>query len=337
MHVTCLHENADVTIRDACDALNLPRASYYRAIRETDVCDLAPPKPRTRPVRALSDKQRAEVLDALNSERFVDCAPRQVYGELLDEGRYYCSVRTMYRVLENEDQVKARRQAARAPVPAPQLEARAPGEVWSWDITKLRGPKGIFFHLYVIIDIFSRYVVGWTVARRECKHLAAEFIEATCEKERVQPDTLVLHADRGSAMRSGTVAELLDDLGVARSHSRPRVSDDNPFSEAQFKTLKYVPDFPDRFIDDDDVSAFLRRFFHWYNEEHRHSGLALLTPADVHHDRVDEVLAARDDVLRQAYAAHPERFVNGPPKARRPPQLARIGPAGESSNPAPTP
>lgn len=326
--VADLHQQHGVPITEACEAFAVPRGSFYRGLGSGDR-EPVENNERSAPPRALGDDERLAIIQVLSNERFQDQAPRQVYATLLDEGCYLSHWRTMYRVLESQQQVRERRQAVRDPLPAPQLQATAPCQVWTWDITKLRGPKGVVFHLYVILDIFSRYVVGWTMARKECKHLAAEFIEATCEKQNIEPGQLTLHADRGASMRSSSVSELLDRLGVERSHSRPRVSDDNPFSEAQFKTLKYVPDFPDRFISEQHAWQFLVDFFDWYNEQHRHSGIALLTPSSVHWGRSDQVLVGRDAVLEAAFAAHPERFVNGPPRAPRPPTVVAINPLAE--------
>lgn len=322
--ITQLHHTYKIPIASLCDALGVPRSTYYRRLSRQQ----APPNPRPRPIphRAMGSGERANVRAVLNSERFADQTPREIYATLLDEGIHLCHWRTMYRVLSEEDLVVERRQAARGePLPAPSLVARAPLEVWSWDITKLRGPEsGILYYLYVILDIFSRYMTGWTLARCESKQLAADLIEATCLKQGISPGQLTLHADRGPSMKSSTVAELLARLGVEKSHSRPRVSDDNPFSEAAFKTAKYVPDFPERFASLDSAWQFFDRFCTWYNNDHHHSGLALLTPAQVHWGQAEEVLAARDKVLSQAYDAHPERFVHGRPRAPRPPAIVGI-------------
>lgn len=329
--VETLHQEAGVSVSHATAALGVPRASYYRAVARKTQPEAAP-KPRPRSHRALDPEERAEVLRQLNSARFADQAPRTVYATLLGEQIHLAHWRTYYRILEDADQLRERRQAVRSPArPAPQLVATAPNQVWSWDITKLRGPRGVWYQLYVIIDIFSRYVVGWMVARVESEHLAAELIEATCLKQRISRGQLVLHSDRGPAMRSRTVAELLEILEVTKSHSRPRVSDDNAISEAHFKTLKYCPDFPDRFSSEAHAMDFCREFFRWYNEEHYHSGLALLRPSEIHHGRAEAVLAQRDAVLLEAYASHPERFVNGPPRAPRPPTEVRLGPHPSSA------
>jgi putative transposase len=263
------------------------------------------------------------VLGLLHQERFVDQAPATIYATLLDEGRYVCSVPTMYRVLRAADEVHERRRQARHPATVkPELVATAPNSVWSWDITKLLGPeKWTSFHLYVIIDIYSRYVPGWLLARRESAELAEHVLAETIRKHHVDPDQLTLHADRGTSMASKTVALLLADLGVTKSHSRPHCSNDNPYSEAQFKTLKYRPEFPDRFGSIEDGRDFCRRFFSWYNHDHRHSGIGFHTPATVHFGRAESIHLDRARVLEAAYAAHPERFVRQPPV---PPQLPGI-------------
>jgi putative transposase len=283
---------------------------------------------RSRPPRALSDAERVRVREVLNSERFADCAPRTVYATLLDEQQYLCSWRTMYRILADADEVRERRnQVRRSGYAAPELLATAPNQLWSWDITKLRGPVAwTYYYLYVILDVFSRAVVGWLIAEREDAELAETLIAETCAKEGIGPQQLTIHADRGSAMTSKVVAQLLVDLGVAKTHSRPHVSNDNPYSEAQFKTLKYRPSYPDRFGSLVDARQWARDFFQWYNHEHRHSGIGLLTPAMVHGGQAADVVAARQQVLNAAYAAHPERFVRGQPLAAPPPSAVWINP-----------
>jgi len=275
------------------------------------------PRPRPRPARALTDAERATVLDQLHSTRFVDQAPAEVYASLLDEGVYLCSERTMYRVLAQADEVRERRAQARHPAyPKPELVAAQPNQVWSWDITKLAGPaKGSGFYLYTIIDIFSRYVPGWLVAPRENADLARRFIGETAAKYEVAPDTLTLHADRGSPMVAQSVALLLGALGIGQSHSRPHVSNDNPFSESQFKTLKYHPTFPDRFGSVEDARAFCGAFFSWYNTAHHHQGIGLHTPVQVYTGTAAAVRTQRQQTLRAAYDHHPERFVRGMPQA----------------------
>jgi putative transposase len=257
------------------------------------------------------------VLDALNSERFADVAPAEVHATLLDEGVYLCSVSTMYRLLHDHSEVKDRRNQLRHPNYAkPELLATGPNQLWSWDITKLKGPeKWNTFHLYVIIDVFSRYVVGWMVAERESATLARKLIAESMGKQelsREQLENLGLHADRGTSMRSKLVAQLLADLGVTKTHSRPYTSNDNPFSESQFKTMKYRPEFPERFGSIEDALAFCRVFFPWYNDEHRHSGIAHLTPRQVHYGLPAEILSERQRALDMAYEAHPERFSKRP-------------------------
>lgn len=309
----------------ACDALGMPRASLYR---HRNPSPPVPRAPRPKPARALGDDERATVLAVLNSERFADQAPAEIQATLLDEGTYHCSVRTMHRILAENGQVRERRNQLRHPAYAkPELLATRPNQVWSWDITKLRGPgKWSHFALYVIIDIFSRYVVGWIVAPAESATLAEEFVADAYAKEKIVPGTLTLHADRGAAMKSKSVESLLLDLGVAKTHSRPHVSDDNPYSEAQFKTLKYRPDFPDRFGSIEHTRAHCRRFFAWYNCEHHHSGIAMLTPDVVHHGFAEQVREQRRVVLAAAYAAHPERFVRSVPAPLQLPKAAWINP-----------
>lgn len=317
----------------ACEALGVPRASLYRRRQRTRTPTLVP-KPRPSPPRTLSEAERQSVLDELHSERFVDQAPHQVYATLLDEGRYLCSIRTMYRILDAHGEIKERRNQLRHPdYKKPELLATGPNQVWSWDITKLKGPvKWAYFYLYVILDIFSRYVVGWMVASRESSALAQRLIVETCRKQGIERDQLTLHADRGSSMRSKGVALLLADLGVTKTHSRPYTSTDNPYSEAQFKTLKYRPEFPDRFGSLMDARAFCQPFFRWYNSEHRHTGLALLTPETVHYRQAEHVLAARHKVLQVAYEARPERFVRKPPTPPALPHAVWINPPQRAVN-----
>jgi putative transposase len=323
----------DVGILAACRAFGVSRATHYRhkavpISHRTDVL------PRPAPPRALSPDERQTVLNILHCERFVDLAPHEVYATLLDEGHYLCSIRTMYRILEENQEVKERRNQLRHPVYAkPELLATAANQVWSWDITKLLGPeKWSYFYLYVILDIFSRYVVGWMVADRESAALAKRLIEQTCCKQNILPGQLTLHADRGSSMKSKPVALLLSDLGVTKTHSRPHTSDDNPFSESQFKTLKYHPDFPKRFGAIEDARAFSQQFFSWYNQEHRHTGIALLTPESVHYGKAPELLRRRQDVLSEAYNAHPERFVGKPPASKPLPDAVWINPPEPASS-----
>jgi putative transposase len=268
------------------------------------------------------------VREELNSERFQDCAPREVYGTLLDEGQYLCSWRSMYRILAENQEVRERRNQLRHPhYSKPELLATSPNQLWSWDITKLLGPtKWTYYYLYVILDVFSRYVVGWMIAERESAALAEELIAETCTRQGIQPDQLTIHADRGSSMTSKSVALLLADLGVTKTHSRPHVSNDNPYSEAHFRTLKYRPDYPTRFGCQADARAWANTFFTWYNQEHHHSGLALLTPADVHYQRAQTVLQKRQLVLQAAYQKTPQRFVKGSPVPAQLPQAVWINP-----------
>lgn len=297
----------------ACDSLGVPRASYYRWRKPPEPQEVAAKRPA--PPRTLSSEERTEVLRCLHEDRFVDRAPAEVFASLLDEGTYVCSLRTMYRILAAAGEVRERRNQLRHPrYQAPELLATAPNQVWSWDITKLLGPaKWTYFQLYVILDIFSRYVVGWMVAGRESAVLAQRLIAETCRKEDIPAGQLTIHADRGSSMKSKPVALLLADLGVTKTHSRPHVSDDNPYSESQFKTLKYSPRFPDRFGSIEDARSFCRDFFAWYNHEHRHSGIGLMTPAVVHRGLAAAVREARQQVLRAAFERTPERFVGGMP------------------------
>jgi putative transposase len=322
-----VQEAADrVGTRVACKALGLPRATYYRYRSRKTSSMVRPPAslpPTRKPSpRELSPEEQRKVLDVLHSERFVDKAPGEVYATLLDEGTFLCSERTMYRILAKHDEVRERRnQRVHPKYPVPQLHATAPNQVWSWDITKLRGPaKWVFYHLYVIIDIFSRYVVGWMVAPREYGSLAKRLIEAACEKQGIMPGQLDIHADRGTSMKS----KVLADLGVTKTHSRPHVSNDNPYSESQFKTMKYRPEFPPCFGSIQDARSFCDLFFEWYNNDHRHSGIAMLTPEMVHYGEVQQVLDARANVLSAAFDAHPERFVKGRPVPQQPPAAAWI-------------
>lgn len=311
-----------VGTKQACDLVGHPRASLYRARRPRSRSER---RPRPAPANALSAAERRSVLDQLHCERFGDLAPPQVWATLLDEGTYLCSLSTMYRILRSEAECRDRRRQSAHPTRIkPELVAHGPNQVWSWDITGLRGPeRGMTYDLYVIIDIFSRYVPGWMVAATETAELAEAFIAETLFRHRIAPDTLTIHADRGSSMTSKPVAVLLDDLGVARSHSRPHVSNDNPYSEAAFKTLKYCPDFPYRFGSIADARAFCASFFEAYNHHHRHSGIGLHTPASVHFGTAASMREGRAKVLEAAYAAHPLRF-NKPPTPPKLPAVAWI-------------
>ena len=322
---------ARVGVAPACRALGLARATFYRRQRHVS----GHRQPRQTPARALDRAERERVLDVLASPRFVDRSPGEVVATLLDEGRYLCSERTMYRVLAAERPVRERRDQLGHPHYAkPELLATAPNQVWSWDIARLLGPeRWTYFYLYVLLDIFSRYVVGWMVAERETAALGARLIEDSCLKQDIQPQLLTLHSDRGAPMTAKCTAQLLADLGVTRSLGRPQVSDDNPFSEAQFKTLKYHPGFPGRFDDIQAAIAFCRTFFPWYNREHRHAGIAMLTPGDVHHGRAERILEQRHRTLHDARTRHPERFVHGPPKPQTLPHKVRINPPVENNTP----
>ena len=310
-------------VAPTCAALGLARASFYRHQR---------PRPaqvaRRSTPRALSPSERQSALAVLHEPRFVDLAPAQVHTRLLDEGRYLCSERTLYRILEANKEVRERRDQLRHPVyQKPELLATAPNQVWSWDITKLLGPvKWTYFYLYVLLDIFSRYVTGWLLATQESAALAKQLIAETCRRQGIDPGQLTTHSGRGSSMTSKPVALLLADLGVTKSLSRPHTSNDNPYSEAQFKTLKYRPDFPDRFGSIQDGRGFCRNFFGWYNTEHHHSGIGMMTPEAVHYGRAPMIIAARQNTLDKAFALHPERFVRNPPLHQEVPQQAWINP-----------
>lgn len=313
-----------------CQSVGLARATLYRHRQ--------PAQPSTPTVRAASSRalvpaERQAVLDVLHSERFVDQSPAEVHATLLDEQTYLCSTRTMYRVLAAADEIRERRAQARHPAYAkPELVATAPNQIWSWDITKLKGPiPYLYYSLYVILDLFSRYVVGWMVATQENARLAQRLIEATCLKQGIGPHQLTIHADRGAPMRSKLVAELLADLSIAASHSRPRVSNDNPFSEAQFRTFKYRPEFPDRFGSLEHARRVGHELFTWYNEAHHHSGLTYLTPADVHYGRAATMLEVRHHTRLAAFDAHPERFVQGPPRPDTLPHAVWINPPTTST------
>lgn len=314
-------QRAEFGVQPMCAGLGLARASYYRVQRP----NLSLAIERSHP-RALLAKERDDVLEVLNSERFWDQAPGEVYATLLDEGRYLCSERTMYRILAANREVRERRDQLRHPsYQAPELIATRPNEVWSWDITKLLGPaRWTYFYLYVILDIFSRYVVGWMLAYRESAQLGRKLIEQTIERQNIEPKTLTVHADRGAAMTSKAVAFLLAELGVTKTHSRPHVSNDNPYSESQFKTMKYRPEFPERFGCYQDAHRFLSEFFPWYNQEHHHSGLGYLTPYDVHYGLAQKRREQRAVVLQEAYERNPGRFVRGLPQPALLPTAAWI-------------
>ena len=321
--IACQDLRLDVGTATACRSLDIARPTFYRRL---GACIEKAAAGRPAPPRALSVFERQKVLDVLHTDRFIDKAPTEVYDTLLDEGAYHCSVRTMYRILAEAGEVRERRNQARHPqYQAPELLATAPNQVWSWDITKLLGPvKWTYFYLYVILDLFSRYVVGWMLAHCESSALAKRLIADTCDKQNVQSGQLTIHADRGSSMKSKPVALLMADLGITKSHSRPYVSDDNPYSESQFKTLKYRPGFPDRFGSIQDARAFCQEFFPWYNGKHRHSGIGLMTPEMVHYGKAELVTNQRQFVLASAFDEHPERFVRGMPMPPRLPEAAWI-------------
>jgi putative transposase len=300
-------------------ALGVSRASFYRYSPDFEP---KPPSARKRALpcrvmgRALSREERQKVRDLLYGEEFVDQTPTQIYANLLDQGVYHCSPRTMYRLLKAEGPCPERtRNRKHAAYEKPEILATRPNQLWSWDITRLKGPAAChYFQLYVILDVFSRYVVGWLVAEKENQEIAAQLIDEALAAQKVAPDTLTIHADRGAAMTSKSVSVLLSDLGVTKTHSRPHCSNDNPYSEAQFKTLKYRPEFPPRFGSLEDARATCAQLFRWYNGEHHHAGIVLLTPAAVHYGKASAIIAQRQTALDAAYRAHPERFVNRPPK-----------------------
>jgi len=320
-------------LTDACAALGVSRAAVYRRRAKRDLPSSAP-RPRPPSIRALAAGERRTVLDLLREPRFVDLAPAEVYATLLDEGVYHCSIRTMYRVLAEHDEVRERRDQLRHPVyQKPELLAQAPNQVWSWDITKLMGPaKWTYFYLYVILDIFSRRVVGWCVVDAESAGLFKALFSDTLAKHAVAPGQLTLHADRGGPMTAKATALMLADLGVTKSHSRPHTSDDNPFSEAHFKTLKYQPEFPKRFGCLEDAKAFCRLFFSWYNRDHHHAGIGLMTPDQVHYGQADAVHLARQATLDRAFRANPERFVRKNPIPPAKPIATWINPPQKPPN-----
>ena len=312
----------------ACRAMVIPRATVYRVMKAVSMkTEAKPEKKRTNP-RAIPLEERQEMLGILNSERFVDESPNEVYATLLDEGVYKCSVRTMYRILNENEEVRERRKIVQRPnYKKPELIATGPNQVWSWDITKLLGPvKWTYFYLYVLMDIFSRYVVGWLIAERESAVLAKQLIAESCEKQQIQEGTLTIHSDRGGPMKSQLVAQLYANLGIIPSLSRPSVSNDNPFSETQFKTAKYHASFPGRFGSLADSVAWARGLFHWYNDEHYHLGISLFTPKQVHYGLVEQAMVVRARALAAAFAAHPERFVKGLPIQKNVPTEVWINP-----------
>lgn len=324
-----------VGIRAACEAVGCSQAGWYRRHRQSP--PLKKPKRASSPQpRALSPHERDHLRQTLNSQEFVDEAPATVYAQLLDQGTYLGSVPTMYRVLREHDEVQERRRQATHPAAKkPELLASAPNEVWSWDISKLLGPvKWTYYYLYVVLDIYSRYVPGWMLAHAENARLAEALLSDTVAKQRIAHGQLSIHADRGSPMTAKPVALLLAELGVTKSHGRPHTSNDNPFSESQFRTMKYRPEFPSRFGCFEDARAFCGRFFTWYNERHRHSGIGFHTPADVHYGRAESIREQRAVVLNAAYAAHPERFVRKKPEPPALPTAVWINEPTEGVKPA---
>jgi len=313
------------TVKELCGLLGISRSAWYRSLKPKA------PDQRT-PPRKLTSTENAAVLSVLNSETFQDEAVPSVYAKLLDEGKYLCSPRTMYRILKAEKQVRQRRHDREHPVyQKPELLATGPNQVWSWDITKVKGPKSwIFYDLYVVIDIFSRCIVAWCITEYESGEQARVLIGTACAREGIERNQLTIHSDRGRAMRSKCLANLYGELGVGSSFNRPHVSNDNPYSESHFKTLKYRPDYPERFGSIEDANSHMRAFFQWYNTDHRHSGIAMMTPGTVHTGKADEVCQKRQVVLNGAYAAHPERFVRGAPKARGVPEEVWINKPNEA-------
>ncbi|MEP7245363.1 MAG: IS3 family transposase [Gammaproteobacteria bacterium] len=328
MSAACQELGPHIGVAAACAVLQVNRSGVYRERARLRGPSRPVPGRRPRPPLSLTQTEQDVLLGVLDSERFADVAPATVFATLLDEGRYHGSIRTMYRLLATQNQAGERRRQRIHPAYAkPELLAVQPNEVWSWDISKLKGPaKWTCFHLYVILDIFSRYVVGWMIAARESAELAEQLIGETLEKQNIAPGTLTLHADRGTSMRSKPVAALLIDLDVAKSHSRPHVSDDNPYSEAQFKTLKYRPDFPERFGCIEDARAHCQQFFSWYNTVHRHSGIAFMTPEAVHYGRATALTQRRAGTLDIAFAANPNRFKHIAPSPPVLPTAAWINP-----------
>lgn len=329
--ITSVSQEKHIPVDALCKALGMPRATYYRHQAETGPTNVSRSKA---PQNALSGEEKQRVLDLLHSERFIDKTPYEVFNTLIDNGEYYCSTRTMYRVLEEQGETQDRRQQRNhRDAVKPELIATRPNEVWSWDITKLRSDrKWNYFYLYVILDIFSRYVVGWLIADCESKDLARQLIHKTALKQGIQRHQLTLHSDNGPSMTSHTVSQLLDNLSITKTHNRPYTSDDNPFSESQFKTLKYCPDFPGEFPDINAAEAFSQKFFLWYNRDHYHSGIAWLTPESVHYGHAVGILEKRYQAMLQAYFKNPIRFNHKLPKQKQlapavyinPPQTVKI-------------
>lgn len=320
-------KNKSIPVDMLCSAMHIPRATYYRYLENNKYARNEPISSNI-PVNALNDKEKQCVLDLLHSDHFIDKTPYDVYYELIDKGEYYCSPRTMYRILAEQGETTERRiQRNHRDAVKPELIASRPNEVWSWDITKLLGPtKWVYYHLYVIMDIYSRYIVGWLIADCESQELARKLIHESALKQGVQPNQLTIHADNGPSMKSHTVAQLLEHIGVAKTHNRPYTSNDNPFSESHFKTLKYRPEFPVRCQSLQHGEAFCQQFFSWYNKEHYHSGIAWLTPESVHYARDQIILEQRHAVLMKAFLAHPERFNHKQPQLKKLPKAVYINP-----------
>lgn len=329
--ITQITEKKNIPIDALCKALEIPRATYYRHQHLDDTSAAITPKP---PRNALRNEEVQQVLDILHSERYADKTPYEIFNKLIDDGKYYCSIRTMYRILEKRGETQERRaQRNHRDAIKPELIATRPNEVWSWDITKLRSyQKWTYFYLYVVLDIYSRYVVGWLIADCESKELARELIQKTALKHGIQPDNLTLHSDNGPSMTSHTLSQLLNNLGITKTHNRPYTSNDNPFSESQFRTLKYCSEFPGQFLNIHDAEKFCQEFFAWYNNEHYHSGIAWLTPHVVHYGHADNILECRHSAILQAYFKNPMRFNNKIPKLKKlepavyinPPQAVKI-------------
>jgi putative transposase len=324
--ITTVNQTHDAPLDTLCEALCIPRSTYYW--RQNNLQDTQARSKKHMPKNILSDKEKQQVLDILHSERFTDKTPYDAYYALLDEGQYYCSPRTMYRILSSQGENTIRRkQRNHRDAIKPELIAVQPNQVWSWDITKLRSnQKWVYYYLYVILDIYSRYVVGWMIADRESKELARQLIHQSSLKQGIQPGKLTLHADNGPSMTSHTVSQLLEHLGIAKTHNRPYTSDDNPFSESQFKTLKYCPEFPRIFESLKDAEIFSQKFFKWYNKEHYHSGIAWVTPESVHNGYADEILKKRHAVLMTAFLQNPLRFNYVMPKLKKLPNAVYINP-----------
>lgn len=316
-----------------CQALDIPRSSLFRHRARLKHPPLKK-RPRPSPPRALGEGERQTVRDLLHEPRFADQAPAEIYATLLDEGRYHCSIRTLYRILGQLGEGQERRRQRRHPVyQKPELLATGPNQVWSWDISKLMGPaKWTYFYLYVILDIFSRRVVGWRVADSENASLFKELFHDIIARHDIPSGQLTLHADRGSPMKAKATAQMLADLGVVKSHGRPHTSNDNPFSEAHFKTLKYQPEFPKRFDDIHQAEAFCRRFFDWNNRDHHHAGIGLMTPDQVHYGQADAVHAARQQALDTAFTKNPRRFARKRPQPPRKPEAVWINPPAKSDH-----